>query len=63
MKESDALQDSEIYKDVGYFAIVPYISTFKAMDKVVSSCFSINEVGPNLDKQIDELKKLLEVPK
>lgn len=60
IKNSDALLNSEIYKDVGYFAPIPFVTACKAMDKVVVSCFSTEKVKPDLDKNLDELKRAFE---
>lgn len=40
LKESDKLLDPEIFSNINPIQLVPFISAFKAMDKVVSSCFS-----------------------
>ena len=37
--------------------MVPFIAGFKAMDKIVTSCFSVRSVGPDLDKHVNKLKK------
>lgn len=55
LKEADLLNDTNIYKEVGYFQILPYISAFKAMNKIVDCCFTAKAVGPNLDKLLKEL--------
>lgn len=61
LKEADALQDPEIYNgDVGYYALVPYVSALKAMDKIVSSTFSTTQIDSNLDNNIEELKRAYE---
>lgn len=58
LKTSDALQDPEIYtEDVGYLAMVPFVSALKAMEKIVSSCFSTNEIEENMEIKVQELKK------
>lgn len=59
LTEVDKLEDPEIYKDVGYFRIVPYISALKAMNKVVNCCFTAGKVGPSLDTYISELDTAL----
>ena len=35
LKEADKLDDKEIYKDISIFALTPYITAFKIMDKIV----------------------------
>lgn len=60
LTEADKLNDESIFRDVGYFSIVPFISAFKAMDKLVSCCFSSRKVGPDLDKCVGEVQKCFE---
>ncbi|CAH0552491.1 unnamed protein product [Brassicogethes aeneus] len=61
LKEADALCDKIIYENVGILALVPFISAFKAMNKMVNLCFSTERRGSidALDKIIEELKKAL----
>lgn len=59
LKEADKLLDPDISVNVGYFRLVPFVTTLKAMNKVVSCCFTTNTVGPELDKHISELRKAL----
>lgn len=40
LSEADKLLDNEIFVDVGYFCLVPYVNAFKIMDEIVSDCFS-----------------------
>lgn len=55
LKEADKLNDSEI--TCNQLQIQPYISVFKAMNKVVDSCFSTRKVSENLDLHLEMLKK------
>jgi hypothetical protein len=57
LKEADHLNDPEVLGDVSPICIVPFISAFKAMNKVVHDCFSARQVSSELDKDIEELKK------
>ena len=41
LKEADRLNDPDIYQNIGTFELVPFISAFKAMDKLVHTCFSL----------------------
>lgn len=61
LKEADALSDKKIYETVGPLALVPYICAFKAMDKMVHSCFSTERRGSadELTKVITELQKAI----
>ena len=57
LQESDALDNQQIYSDVGKFAFTPFISAFKAVNKTVDCCFSTSTPGQDLDKLIKGLKK------
>ena len=61
LREADKLVDKEIYVDVGPFAITPYVTVFKIMNKIVSSCFSIKRLESIADigKLIKELHSAL----
>lgn len=60
LKEAHELNDSEIYRNVGYFAIVPYINAFKAMDKIVHKYFSQRNLQSELERDVNDLKKNFE---
>lgn len=60
LKKADQLNSPEIYENVGYFAIVPYMNAFKNMDKVVHCAFTSGQVGDNLNSYLEELKKSLD---
>lgn len=60
IKSADGLLDYQIYEDVGYFKLIPYVQAFKTMDAIVNNCFSKKVkdfVG--LSAKILELKKIL----
>lgn len=58
LKEADALLDPSIYSTVGKLALVPYVSAFNAMNKVVENCFSSKVVDlSSLKSEIDYLRK------
>lgn len=60
LKEADKLQDPEIYKDIGPFRLQPFITSFKAMDKIVNTCFSAKQADlRDIDKNLRELRKAL----
>lgn len=61
LKEADKLNDKTIYKEVGVFALIPYITAFKIVDKIVNSCFSLKRLEPieNIRNLIAELHKVL----
>ena len=61
LREADKLVDKEIYVDVGPFAITPYVTAFKIMNKIVSSCFSIKRLESiaDIEKLIKELQSAL----
>lgn len=40
---------------MGDLKVLPFISAFKSMDKVVRCCFSTRKVGNDIEKYIDEL--------
>lgn len=54
--EADKLADPEIFVDVGYFKILPYISGFKAFDKIAKCCFTTKTVGADLNNIIKEFR-------
>lgn len=54
-KKADKPFDSEIYKKVGRLILLPLISAFKAMDKLVNCCSSAREIGSDLNKFVEEL--------
>ena len=60
LKSADMLDRKEIYINVGRLSLVPYLNAFKAMDKVVSSCFSTKKVGKDLDNNLKEFEKRYE---
>ncbi|XP_043469388.1 uncharacterized protein LOC122503046 [Leptopilina heterotoma] len=60
LKSADLLDDKIIYENVGRLRLLPYINAFKAMDKVVSSCFSVKKIRKDLDKNIREFKTIYE---
>ena len=61
LKEADKLNDKEIYKDTSIFALMPYITAFKIMNKIVNSCFSLKRLEPieNIRTLITDLRKAL----
>ena len=60
LREGDKLQDSEIYEAVGPYRLQPYIASFKAMNKIVVSCFSTKQVDLcDFDTNISELRNAL----
>lgn len=63
LKSADLLDDKNIYKDVGRIRLLRYINAFKAMDKVVSSCFSVKRIEKDIDKRIMEFKIMYEPTK
>ena len=56
MKSPDLLLSEEILGSVPPLAVVPFISCYKAMDKLVSSCFSTDKVQGDVVELIDNLK-------
>lgn len=56
LQEADSLNDPKIYKEVGFFRILPFISTFKAMNKLVTNSFSVRKPGEGLDNIIDNIR-------
>jgi hypothetical protein len=60
LKESDAILEADVRGNVSPLQIVPFISAFKAMHKVVETCFSNLYVDPDvLENQLNYLKKCL----
>lgn len=60
LKHADLLENQEICKHVrGPIVVAPFISSFKVIDKIVKSCFSIKIVGSNVRDLVIDLKKAL----
>lgn len=59
LKNADMLDDPTFYEEVGIVEIMPYITAYKAMNKVVNCCFTSGKVGPSLDAYIKELEYAL----
>lgn len=60
LKESDFLFSEEVCGHIGgQLPMVPYVSAFKALDKIVHDCFSNARLGGELQKWICDLKKSL----
>lgn len=57
LREADRLNNPVFYENVGLFKLMPFISAFKAMDKVVTSSFSTKKVAPDLEKNVEILRK------
>lgn len=54
LKEADKIIDKEIHAGISPLLLVPYVSAFKTMDKIVNFCFSTKRTNP-----IDNIDKLL----
>lgn len=60
LEEVVKLEDQKMYKDVGFFGIVPYIAAFKSINKVVDCYFTSKSwTGPSLAEHIMDLHKSL----
>lgn len=59
LKRADKLNDAEIYNEVGYFKIIPYIAAYKAMDKIVNCYFTSGKIGESIDSHILDLHNAL----
>lgn len=60
LKEADKLQDPEIYELVGPLRLQPYIASFKAMNKIVTTCFSAKQADlTDFHKNLSEFRKAL----
>lgn len=60
LKEADKLLDPLIYEKVGQLSIVPYVSAFKAMNRIVENCFSTKTTDvSSLKNEIAYLKKVV----
>ena len=58
LKEADQLQDPKIYEVVGLFRLQPYIISFKAMNKIVNTCFSAKQADlSDFDKNLSEFRE------
>lgn len=55
LKMTDKFSDPKIYANVGNLKLVPFIVSFKAMDKIVNCCFSTKTVGTDLNNNLSEL--------
>ena len=54
---ADTLLDSQILGDNREFEIMPFNSTFKALNKVIMNAFSNYKPSADLEKDIENLKK------
>lgn len=61
IKEVDKLQ--EILSEAEIFKVMPIIAAFKAMDKVVNSCFTAGKVDTSWSSYMEELRKSLDAVK
>lgn len=60
LKGADMLLTSEITDHVGgSLVVLPFIAAFKAMDKIVHSCFRVTRVQSNLNQHIGDLRTAL----
>ncbi|KAJ8679219.1 hypothetical protein QAD02_015006 [Eretmocerus hayati] len=59
LENPDIFVDPEICKNVDKLLLLPYVSAFIAMKKIVDCCFS-EKRGPDLEKHINELSQALE---
>lgn len=60
LQEADKLLNPVIYQEVGLFRIIPCVTAFKEMNKLVENCFSIRVTDKLiLKEQIDKLRKAL----
>ena len=57
IKNSDLLQSPEVMNDIDPLAVQPYISAFKAMDALVSSCFGTHKVKGNVSELVEKLTR------
>lgn len=70
LKHANKLNDPDIYSNLGFLCLVPFITTLRIMNKIVNRCFSTKK-GDTLEKYVKELKtnfeiersKTLKVPK
>ncbi|CAH0556707.1 unnamed protein product [Brassicogethes aeneus] len=53
LKKSDILTDPEIIKNVGVLSVIPFISSFKIMNKIVEKCFMTGKVASGYDYEAD----------
>lgn len=60
LKNSEKLDNPEIYGDVGKIGVMPFISAFQSMNKVVKNCFSTRRCDDlALERLLHELKKMV----
>lgn len=62
LKEADKLLDPEIYENLGPLRLVPFVTAFKAMDRIVNLYFSVRAIrfDDELEKHIRVLHKAFE---
>lgn len=57
LETADELLDPKIHDSVGYFAILPYVTAFKTMNKIVKNSFSHKVKNKqDLQKSINDIK-------
>lgn len=57
LKEADKLMDNDIVRKVSIFQVIPYIETFKSMDKLVNACFTTKKIDESFKQHLEELKR------
>ena len=55
LRTSDKLLDPMLMVGVPPLALIPYVSAYKAMDKLVSSCFGTGKVTGDIPRLVDDL--------
>src|SRR6195952_2968852 len=56
LREHERLNDPEIYQNVGKLRLLPFINFFKAMNQLVSQCFSTKRVTIGIESLLKNLK-------
>ena len=60
LENADRLLDPEIYSTVGELELIPYVTAFKSMNKIVENCFSITVADyTKLKTDLNYLKKAI----
>lgn len=61
IKSADCLLSRDVLGEISPLIVIPFVNTFKTMDKIVGACFSVRQVdSTDLEKNICELKKNFE---
>lgn len=57
IKHAEKLRDKKILGTCPIFHVIPYIETFKSLDKLVSKCFTTKKIDSSYETDLSQLKQ------